>query len=130
MVSKILYLIIQVVIFKNKIQWKLLNSFHIPSITLWYDSFPSELINLMHTSRELETLFKVIIISKYHKEKSYVIEAFQKYLIFVFIEDNEFKINFKNKILLVVPKSLRNEIISLSHYEWYSRQFKIFQTIL
>ena len=49
---------------------------------------------------------------------------------FVFIEDNEFKINFKNKILLVVPKSLRNEIISLSHYEWYSRQFEIFQTIL
>ena len=40
-------------------------------------------------------------------------EAFQKYLIFVFTEDNEFKINFKNNILLVVPKSLRNETIRL-----------------
>ena len=38
-------------------------------------------------------------------------------------------IRFKNKVLLVVPKSLRYEIISLSHSEWYSGHFGIFKTI-
>ena len=39
------------------------------------------------------------------------------------------KIKFKNKVLLVVPKSLRYEKISLSHSEWYSGHFGIFKTI-
>ena len=39
------------------------------------------------------------------------------------------KINFKSKVLLVVPKSLRYEIISLSHHEWYSGHFGIFKNI-
>ena len=48
---------------------------------------------------------------------------------FIFIEDNVLKIKFKNKALLVVPKSLRYEIISLSHSEWYSGHSGIFKTI-
>ena len=56
-------------------------------------------------------------------------KAFKKYLPFIFIEDNVLKFKFKNKVLLVVPKSLRNEIISLSHSEWYSGHFGIFKTI-
>ena len=39
-----------------------------------------------------------------HKGKSYVTKAFKKYLPFIFIENNALKINFKNKVLLVVPK--------------------------
>ena len=43
-------------------------------------------------------------IEENHKEKSHVTKAFKKYLPFTFIEDNALKINFKNKVLLVVPK--------------------------
>ena len=43
-------------------------------------------------------------IEESHKEKSHVTKAFKKYLPFTFIEDNALKINFKNKVLLVVPK--------------------------
>ena len=107
--------------------WKPLNSFHISSITLQNDSFLSEFINIMHNDGELENLFKAIV--ENHKEKSYVAKAFKKYLPFIFIEDNVSKIKFKNKVLLVVPKSLRYEIISLSHSEWYSGHFGIFKTI-
>ena len=53
---------------------------------------------------ELETLFKAI--EENHKEKIYVTKAFKKYLPFIFIED-VLKTKFKNKFLLVVPKSLR-----------------------
>ena len=81
----------------------------------------------MHNDRELEPLFKAI--EENHKENSYVTKAFKKYLPFIFIEDNVLKIKFKNKVLLVVPKSLRYEIISLSHSEWYSGHFGIFKTI-
>ena len=49
-----------------------------------------------------------------------VTTVFKKYLPFIFTEDNLLKINFKNKVLLIVPKSLRYEIISLSHCEWYT----------
>ena len=93
-----------------------LNSFHISSITLQNDSFLSEFINIMHNDGELENLYKAI--EENHKEKSYVTKAFKKYLPFIFIEDNVSKIKFKNKVLLVVPKSLRYEITSLSHSEW------------
>ena len=95
--------------------WKPLDSFHTSSITLQNDFFLSEFINLMHNDRELEPLFKAI--EENHKENSYVAKAFKKYLPFVFIEDNVLKIKFKNKVLLVVPKSLRYEINSLSHSE-------------
>ena len=81
----------------------------------------------MDNDRELEPLFKAI--EENHKENSYVTKAFKKYLPFIFIEDNVLKIKFKNKVLLVVPKSLRYEIISLSHSEWYSGHFGIFKTI-
>ena len=106
--------------------WKPLNSFHISSITLQNDSFLSEFINIMHNDGELENLFKAI--EENHKKKSYVTKAFKKYLPFIFIEDNVLKIKFKNKVLLVVPKSLRYEITSLSHSEWYSGHFGIFKT--
>ena len=43
-------------------------------------------------------------IEENHKEKSHVTKAFKKYLPFIFNEDNALKINFKNKVLLVVPK--------------------------
>ena len=95
--------------------WKPLDSFHTSSITLQNDFFLSEFINLMHNDRELEPLFKAI--EENHKENSYVAKAFKKYLPFVFIEDNVLKIKFKNKVLLVVPKSLRYEINSFSHSE-------------
>ena len=103
--------------------WKPLNSFHISSITLQNDSFLSEFINIMYNDGELENLVKAIEEnhkekSYVHKEKSYVTKAFKKYLPFIFIEDNVLKIKFKNKVLLVVPKSLRYEITSLSHSEW------------
>ena len=39
------------------------------------------------------------------------------------------KIKLTNKVLLVVPKSLTYEIISLSHSEWYSGHFGIFKAI-
>ena len=68
------------------------------------DSFFSEFINLMYNDAELETLFKAI--EENHKEKIYVTKAFKKYLPFIFIED-VLKTKFKNKFLLVVPKSLR-----------------------
>ena len=107
--------------------WKPLNSFHISNITLEDDYLVSKFINLMHNGAELETLFKDI--EENHKEKIYVTKTFKKYLSFIFIED-VLKIKFKNKFLLVVPKSLRYEIISwkLSHSEWYSGHFEIFQT--
>ena len=107
--------------------WKPLNSFHISSITLQNDSFLSEFINRIHNDGELEPLFKAI--EENHKENGYVTKALKKYLPFIFIEDNVLKIKFKNKVLLVVPKSLRYEIISLSHSEWYSGHFGIFKTI-
>ena len=75
----------------------------------------------MYNDGELETLFKAI--EENHNEESYVTKAFKKYLPFIFIEDNALKIKFENKVLLVVPKSLRYEIISLSHSEWYSGHF-------
>ena len=80
----------------------------------------------MDNNRELEPLFKAI--EENDKENSYVTKAFKKYLPFIFIED-VLNIKFKNKALLVVPKSLRYEIISLSHGEWYSGHFGIFKTI-
>ena len=95
--------------------WKPLDSFHTSSITLQNDFFLSEFINLMYNDRELEPLFKAI--EENHKENSYVAKAFKKYLPFVFIEHNVLKIKFKNKVLLVVPKSLRYEINSFSHSE-------------
>ena len=103
--------------------WKPLNSFHISDITKQNDYFLSEFINIMllYNDGELETLFKGI--EENHNEESYVTKAFKKYLPFIFIEDNVLKIKFKNKVLLVVPKSLRYEIISLSHSEWYSGHF-------
>ena len=68
------------------------------------DSFLSEFINLMYNDAELEALFKAI--EENHKEKIYVTKTFKKYLPFIFIED-VLKTKFKNKFLLVVPKSLR-----------------------
>ena len=96
--------------------WKPLNSFHISSFNLQNDSFLSEFINLMYNDRELEPLFKAV--EENHKENSYVTKAFKKYLPFIFIEDDELRIKFKNKVLLAVLKSLRHEIISLIHSEW------------
>ena len=90
--------------------WKPLNSFHISSITLQHDSFLSEFITLIHNDGELEPLFKAI--EENYKGNSCVAKVFKKYLPFIFIEDNVLKIKFKNKVLLVVPKSLRYEIIS------------------
>ena len=62
----------------------------------------------MHNDGELEPLFKAI--EENHKENGYVTKALKKYLPFIFIEDNVLKIKFKNKVLLVVPKSLRYKI--------------------
>ena len=54
-----------------------LNSFHISSITLRYESFPSKFINLMHNSEEFEALFKVIIISKNNKKEAMLQKHFR-----------------------------------------------------
>ena len=78
----------------------------------------------MHNDGEREPLFKAI--EENYKENRYVTKSFKKYLPFIFTEDDVLKIKFKNKVLLVVPKSLRYEIISLSHSEWYSGHFGIF----
>ena len=64
----------------------------------------------MQNDGELEKIMR--------REQCY--HSFKKYLPFIFTEDNLLKINFKNKVLLIVPKSLRYEIISLSHCEWYT----------
>ena len=58
----------------------------------------------MHNDGELEPLFEAI--EENHTGNSYVAKAFKKYIPFIFIEDNVLKIKFKNKVLLVVPKSL------------------------
>ena len=69
----------------------------------------------MHNDGEREPLFKAI--EENYKENRYVTKPFKKYLPFIFTEDDVLKVKFKNKVLLVVPKSLRYEIISLSHSE-------------
>ena len=50
--------------------WKPLNSFHISSITLQYDSFLSEFTTPMHNDGALEPLFEAI--EENHKGNSYV----------------------------------------------------------